>query len=164
MSTFMHAKQSENPFAVDTLAVLRHVSWELPQTLLGVLLFAVVKAADRNARTFRAPSATLVTRTTVLGGGVSLGMFLFSFDYERRFGRKLVAAQQRMEAHELGHARQSCFLGPLYLPFVGLPSISRATLFKLARAAGRPIRSDHYYRGYPEAWADRLGGVQRPQR
>ncbi len=155
---------AERSLFTDTLTVLRHFSWELPQTLLGLLLFLVVKAVDRSAKTFRAPSATLVTRTTVLGGGVSLGMFLFSLDYEHRFGRRLVAAQQRMEAHEFGHARQSCFLGPLYLPVVGLPSAGRAALFRIARAAGRPIPSHRYYRGYPEAWADRLGGVQRPQR
>ena len=155
---------AERPLTIDTLTVLRHVTWELPQTLLGVLVCSFVKLFDREAKTFRAPSATLVTRTTLLGGGVSLGMFLFSFDYERRFGRKLVAAQQRMEAHELGHARQSCLLGPLYLFIVGVPSISRAALFRIARAAGRRIPADRYYRGYPEAWADRLGGVQRPQR
>lgn len=154
----------ERPFLQDMLTVLRHVSWELPQTLLGAVLFFVVKVADRNAKSFRAPQVTLVTRTTALSGGVSLGMFLFSVDYERRFGRRVVAAQQRMEAHELGHASQSCLLGPLYLPLVGLPSISRATVFKLSRSLGRPIPSDRYYRGYPEAWADRLGGVRRPQR
>ena len=51
-------------------------------------------------------------------------------------------------------------LGPLYLPVVGLPSISRAAYALVYReVTGR--QWTRYYDGFPEDWADRLGGVQR---
>lgn len=42
-------------------------------------------------------------------------------------------------------------LGPLYLVLVGLWSIIRAGL--------NLYRNGQYYNGYPENWADKLGGV-----
>ncbi|TVQ22145.1 MAG: hypothetical protein EA383_15870, partial [Spirochaetaceae bacterium] len=58
-------------------------TWELPQTLLGLMVFVLVRLLDRRAATHRYRESTLLTRTTLLDGGVSLGMFLFSFDYAR---------------------------------------------------------------------------------
>lgn len=53
--------------------------------------------------------------------------------------------------HEYGHFKQSMMLGPLYLVLVGLWSIIRAGL--------NLYRNGQYYNGYPENWADKLGGV-----
>ena len=48
----------------------------------------------------------------------------------------------------------------LYLPVVGLPSISRAGYALVYReVTGR--QWTRYYEGFPERWADRLGGVSR---
>jgi len=63
-------------------------------------------------------------------------------------------------AHELGHTKQSRLLGPLYLPVVGLPSISRAA-YALVHREVTGKQWTGYYEGYPENWADRLGGVCR---
>jgi len=64
---------------------------------------------------------------------------------------------------ELGHARQSRLLGPLYLPVVGVPSTIRvAYAFVYKHARGK--RWGGYYDGFPEKWADELGGVDRSKR
>lgn len=66
------------------------------------------------------------------------------------------------KAFSLAWEGQSRMLGWLYLPVVGLPSISRAAYALLYReVTGRQWTG--YYDGYPENWADRLGGVQRDE-
>lgn len=59
--------------------------------------------------------------------------------------------------HEMGHTKQSYILGWFYLLVIGIPSIVWNSCF-------RRYRRDHnisYYSFYTEAWADRLGGVDR---
>ncbi len=146
-----------------------HCSWELPQTLLGALVFTYVRALDRAASTVNGPLATLVTHTVRIRGGISLGMFIVTSDYHRMFRTVPAGVQQRLDAHELGHVKQSLMLGPLYLPLVGLPSVSRAALLRFSRRCGGAFsaRWGHtrwYYSGYPEHWANRLAGIDRSDR
>jgi len=157
-------------------AVLVHCSWALPQTLLGFCLFLVVRIADARSKSCGYRLSTVLTRTTLLGGGVSLGMFVFSLDYRRAYGRPVPRAQARMDAHEWGHVVQSCMLGPLYLPLVGVPSILRAAALRGSRQRSRrhSLKATHrrgvrrdaswYYCGYPEAWADRIAGIDRSRK
>ena len=51
-------------------------------------------------------------------------------------------------------------LGPLYLPLVGVPSVSRV-INSVAYHHLKRKPWTGYYKGYPEDWADRLGGVER---
>jgi hypothetical protein len=90
------------------------------------------------------------------GTGISLGHVVFWSREDSRWH----ALDVRNRAHELGHCAQSRLLGWLYLPLVGLPSISRAAYALAYReVTGRPWT--RYYEGYPENWADRIGGVIR---
>lgn len=57
--------------------------------------------------------------------------------------------------HEYGHTVQSCILGPLFLPVIGLPSLLWAGLPVFRRFRER--RGVSYYRFYPERWANFLG-------
>jgi hypothetical protein len=61
--------------------------------------------------------------------------------------------------HEYGHCRQSRVLGPFYLLIIGIPSfihaLARTLCWKLFH------KKWNYYKFYTEAWADKLGGVQR---
>jgi hypothetical protein len=51
------------------------------------------------------------------------------------------------------------WLGPLYLPLVGIPILYRDFYRKqYRRRHKKEWRS--YYRGFPEQWADHLGGVR----
>ena len=138
-------------------SVILQWTWGQPQTLLGLLVLLAVRIVDPASSTVRYRGGTVLTRTTILGGGLSLGLFLFSFDYRRSPGRAGAGAQERIDAHEWGHSLQSCMLGPAYLPAVGLPSVFHAARFRMR--AGRDPAA--YYRVYPERWADRLAGVRR---
>ena len=83
-------------------------------------------------------------------------MFVFvtaePYFYEKlsdRYGKEELA--RRLLVHEYGHTIQSLILGPLYLPFVGLPSLLWAGCYRLFR-----IRRA-YVSVYPENWAEHLG-------
>ena len=90
------------------------------------------------------------------GTGISLGHIVFWSRANSRWHDLDI----RNRAHELGHTKQSRMLGWLYLPVIGLPSISRAAYALVHReVTGR--QWTRYYEGYPENWADRLGGVIR---
>jgi hypothetical protein len=129
--------------------------WEGPQTALGALVLAV-EAARRRIVQVEVEAGRLVVESK--GTGISLGHIVFwSRENSRWHDLDL-----RNRAHELGHTRQSRMLGWLYLPVVGLPSISRAAYALVYReVTGR--QWSHYYDGYPENWADRLGGVRRDE-
>lgn len=129
------------------------LAWEAPQTALGVVVLAVEAARGRIVN-LEVEHGRLVVEST--GTGISLGHIVF---WSRESGR-WHDLDLRNRAHELGHTKQSRLLGPLYLPVVGLPSISRAAYALVYReVTGHPWT--RYYEGYPENWADRLGGVQR---
>ena len=54
--------------------------------------------------------------------------------------------------HEHGHQIQSLYFGPLYLIFVGIPSILRVVYKNVFKKS-----YEWYHSGYPEKWADELG-------
>ncbi len=132
---------------------LRGLVWELPQSLLGAALFASERARGRIVRVERTKDRVVIETA---GTAVSLGHLVFWSRESSRWHTLDV----RNRAHELGHAHQSRMLGPLYLPLVGIPSTARAAYaFVYRELTGR--KWDGYYRGFPERWADELGGVQR---
>lgn len=117
--------------------------WQLPQNVLGLVLLylcgphVLMASDDAGARVYKSAR---------MSGGISLGRYIIISKYQ---------CAQPTIAHELGHARQSRLLGPLYLLVIGLPSIVWAGLH--SRLALRKS----YYWFYTERWADRLGGVRR---
>lgn len=115
--------------------------WQLPQNLLGLALLLFLSPS----KVVHDYGLAVVRQSKRMSGGISLGNYIF------------VQEQVSMFTiwHELGHVKQSRLLGPLYLIFIGLPSILWAGIHdKLA-----PRKS--YYWFYTERWADRLGGVER---
>ncbi len=130
--------------------------WELPQNSLGALLLvagrlfgSVQEVAHEQERVF--------VRTG--GIGVSLGLFVFWFDQ----GNRYFSADTLMKRHEHGHSFQSRWLGPLYLPLVGVPSVMRV-LYSIAYRELTGRFWCGYFSGYPERWADRLGGISAAER
>ena len=115
--------------------------WQLPQNLVGLLLRLIYKGTDSEYE------GAKVRRSTKMLGGISLGRYII-------VGRW---ASGKTVMHEYGHCRQSLFLGWLYLPVIGLPSIIWAGLY--GRAI--PRTENGYYRFYTERWADKLGEVKR---
>ena len=129
------------------------LAWEAPQTALGVAMLGAEAVRSRIVNIEVEDGRLLVESART---GISLGHIVFWSREDSRWHDLDV----RNRAHELGHCHQSRLLGWLYLPVVGLPSISRAAYALLFREmTGR--QWTRYYEGYPENWADRLGGVIR---
>ena len=128
------------------MLALRFV-WELPQNLLGVVVWLVVRRT--------------ITETTLEHGrlffhvpnfGVSLGSFVFWSSTDQA----IIKINPNNKVHEFGHTIQSLYFGPLYLLVIGLPSISRV-LYGTLYYTFTKKKWQGYYRGYPERWADELG-------
>jgi len=121
--------------------------WQLPQHLLALALMALYK--PKLTEEYKGCTVCWVGAEW----GVSLGRYiLLSEDYRD---------DDNVIGHEHGHSLQSKILGWLYLPMVGLPSITMNLLSLFLLAIGRPRFSENYYHRWPESWADRLGGVSR---
>jgi hypothetical protein len=138
------------------MSVLRRVlslAWEAPQTALGAAMLGAEAARNRIVK-IEVEKGRVVVESK--GTGISLGHIVFWSRENSRWHD----LDFRNRAHELGHTKQSRMLGWLYLPLVGLPSISRAAYALVYREmTGR--QWSQYYAGYPESWTDRLGGVIR---
>ncbi|WP_028974167.1 hypothetical protein [Spirochaeta cellobiosiphila] len=131
-------------------------TWCLPQSLLGFFIFLLIRIFDRKSYHYPYLRSTRMVRTNALGGGLALGCFIFSYDYERA-GKNPFTIQTQLDRHEWGHFRQNLRLGPAYLLVVGIPSFFWAVLYRIAHSR---LKSS-YYSHYPEEWADKLGKVER---
>ena len=120
--------------------ILAQCTWGLPQTLIGLAVFAVCRI--RGCRSFFLGGA--VCTEWRRRDGISLGMFIFC------------PSGGGIHLHEFGHTLQSLMLGPLYPLAVSLPSLIWAglPLFEKMRREKRIP----YSRLYCEGWADRIGG------
>ena len=111
--------------------------WQLPQNILGLLVILFTGAKCTGSHwVIKNPDNTKYF-------GVSLGSYIIFGNYPREITLK----------HERGHQKQSLMLGPLYLLFIGLPSA-------VGNLLNRIIKFDYYKQPW-EAWADKLGGVER---
>ena len=138
-------------------------TWGLPQNLIGasVRLFLVAKRllSGKGGRLLPGRCGHAVVTGWKLRSAMSLGMFLFLPEEDPFLPTPLWV-------HEYGHSVQSCILGPLFLPFVGLPSVLWASLYPRLRSSRlkKGKKSVSYYRFFPERWANRLGEKQTGMR
>ncbi len=134
------------------------LAWELPQTSLGVAVLAaeLARGRVRSIEITDAPRAGTRVVCETDGAAISLGHVVFWCRQSNRWH----TLDERNRGHELGHAVQSRMLGPLYLPIVGVPSSARAIYAFFYREL-RGHEWPRYYEGFPEKWADQLGGVSR---
>lgn len=120
--------------------------WQLPQNLLGLLMFwwyrrDTVYGEER----FR---GVKVLYSEKMRGGISLGEYVI-VPY-RLFLSSVPAAKLDTIVHEWGHTRQSLILGWLYLPLIGLQSLAHAILHR------KVCKERDYRHFWTERWADRL--------
>ena len=120
--------------------------WELPQVVLGSI-FLVLLGKKVSGRQFYRDISIYYIKD--FPGGISLSWFIFLDSDERE--------NSRVVKHEYGHSKQSLYLGWLYLIIAGIPSITRAVIWRLFK-----LEREKYYTAFPENWADRLGGVRSP--
>lgn len=125
------------------------VLWQLPQVLLGFLLYV-----GFGLKYYTTYKKEIIVYTGEIRWGVSLGLYIL-------LGNSYMAYdKERTLAHEYGHCKQSLYLGPLYLLIVGLPSILMNILSTILAKLGKSACILNYYNRWPESWADRLGGVK----
>ena len=121
--------------------------WQLPQNILGILVILFTGAGKWNAFYWRSGRGRF---------GVSLGSFII-------FGApsdKYIKWQS--VKHEMGHQKQSQYLGPLYLLIIGLPSLTFNIWDRVMHRKWGLCKRDYWYYSLPwEAWADKLGDVKR---
>ncbi len=129
------------------------IAWEAPQSALGALNLAYALATGSVARIVRENGRIFVELR--VSRAISLGHFVFWTTIDSA----IVRVNPDNKLHEYGHALQSRLLGPLYLPIVGIPSSLRV-VYAAAQHVFTKRPWDGYYAGFPERWADRLGGVQ----
>lgn len=115
--------------------------WQLPQHIVGLLILLFIKGEVKHKF-----DGITYYYYDPFPGGISLGNYMILGD---KWSQSI--------KHEYGHTLQSRILGPLYLPIVGLCSITWAGLY------GSVIRETHngYYKFWTEKWADKLGKVTR---
>lgn len=114
--------------------------WQIVQNLVGILYLIISfakyeKTIDNN----------WIYHTHSNQGSVSLGNFVFISTKSKDLDFTI--------KHELGHCKQSRYLGPFYLLIVGLPSI----IWVLLRRMIPMLRKRYsYYSVFPENWANKL--------
>ena len=119
------------------------IPWELPQLLLALILYTIMKKRIIQAIDYKDSKVFFVKD---FPGGISLSFMIFLNDIDLNNLRAI--------KHEYGHTIQSLCLGWFYLIIVGAPSIIRASIWNHYK-----LEDKKYYEGFPENWADLLGGV-----
>ena len=117
--------------------------WQAPQNFVGLAFRLFLRRRTVARMQMNGETYCVVPG---FGGGISLGTTIVVC--------RGWLEDENMWMHEYGHARQSRYLGPLYLAVIGLPSLCWATIWTPALAVS-------YYAFFTEKWADRLGGVKR---
>lgn len=126
--------------------------WELPQSLLGFILFQFYGVG---CQCMEAPYGDVrILYSERMRGGISLGRFII-LPWKYRYNSSSYVRDTI--SHEYGHTRQSLYLGWLYLIVIGLPSL----LWAWAHSTFKRLQEISYYDFYTEKNADKLGGVRR---
>jgi hypothetical protein len=127
--------------------------WQLPQNLVGFFIVKIRKATKQIINDKEVYFCKLFNSAVSLGDYIIIDNIYLS--YPKYYLENTVK-------HESGHRKQSKILGWFYLLFVGLPSIIRNIYDRFAHKKWTYTkRSNWYYGGFPENWADKLGKVKR---
>ena len=119
--------------------VILQLTWGLPQTLVGFLLFL---CNCRGEHCFH--RGCIHTTWPDDLSGVSLGLFIFTGE----------GCIDDMRDHEFGHSVQSLILGPFYLFVIGIPSLIWNR--KWVRNLKRNGRAKNYFSFFTEHWAESI--------
>lgn len=123
------------------------ILWQLPQILIGLLFALLFWNYEIYTNDFN-------------------GITVLRVDTKGKFGTACFSSgpvilvpkdvSEKTLRHETGHSKQSLYFGWLFHIIVSLPSICRFWYKRIKKKS-----SSWYHSGYPENWADKLGGVHR---
>lgn len=118
--------------------------WQLPQSIVGwaMMLFFVIFG---KVKLLHYINNTFIFESSLMRGSISLGTVIICCSTH--------ADKPATIQHELGHVKQSKYLGWLYLFVIGIPSIVWASIY-------RRLGYRNYYHFYTEKWANKLGYVK----
>lgn len=139
------------------LYVFLQFTWGILQNICGFFTWALVRLRNPGSSmgTFHGAVMTRWRKSHSMG----LGMFIF-------FGHTGAPDAANIRSHEYGHTVQSAWLGPLFLPVIGIPSYLWAFLPGCVKK--RKEEGVKYCSFYPESWANSLGeritGIPGPDR
>lgn len=119
--------------------------WQLPQHIVALCIILWHKIRKSYCKKTEADGVEFYRAKHIGNAAVSLGRYIF-IDIDRILTKNTLL-------HEHGHQIQSKYLGPLYLIIIGIPSA-------IGNIVDRIHRIDYYKQPW-EAWADKLGGVER---
>ena len=129
---------------------LVHLTWGLPQTVVGALV--ALRYCRCRHEWFH---GALLTRWPSRRG-LSMGPFIFVHDLGGACeSRRALKRNRQTMVHEFGHCVQSLVFGPLYLPVFAIPSMLWAGIPACDRM--RVGRGISYYAFYPERLANWFG-------
>lgn len=131
---------------MNILTKIRRWTWELPQSLLGLILISLYKKHFLRKELYKDQWVYLYKE---FPGGISLGYYQLV-----KYGKGV----SNNIKHEYGHSVQSKWLGPLYLPTVGILSVGHNLICRIKKSLNIPY---NYYSFFVEKNADKLGGVVR---
>lgn len=139
------------------LYILLQWTWGIIQNIAGLLVRAVVLAKHGDYKLGKYHCAVMTKWDKK--GSMGLGMFIF-------FGHSDAPDAENVKSHEFGHTVQSAWLGPLFLPVIGIESWLWANLPSCRKK--REEQGIKYCSFYPEKWANKVGehvtGVPGPDR
>lgn len=133
--------------------LIRKWTWELPQSIVGAVLWLYYKSSIIETGEYGETKAFF---SPLFPGGISLGYFAFINLRDKAY-LKNTSVEKTIKHECLGHGTQSKYLGPLYLPVIGLSSITWAGLYG---SVIKPTKNG-YYKFWTEKWADKLAGITR---
>lgn len=122
--------------------IVIQLTWGFIQSMMGFIVF--LRHSGDPHSFYRGCVLTKWNHSS----GLSLGLFIFTPFEAGKNGDRLIV-------HEYGHTFQSLFLGPLYIPLIGIPSFVWARHRRYKRMRALKGLSYSYY--WTEKWADRLG-------
>lgn len=126
--------------------------WQLPQNIIGT--FCTLRYDKLHPYYTKDGDLVDVYFKQWFNSGISLGdIIILDSLYDQGVH---ISTLYTSIYHEHGHQIQSRILGPLYLPTIGLLSLIGNLVFRLFK-----INPKYYYKQPWEAWADKLGGVER---
>ena len=131
--------------------------WQLPQNIVGLFVIFFTNPEKK----IKMDTGNMRYIANRMSGGRSLGKYsIINSIYTRKCKNDEDIKNLDVSKHEaLGHGKQSRWLGPFYLPVVGLQSIIWASLY--GNSKWFPYTKNGYYKFWTEKWADKLGGVIR---